>query len=107
MNLTLRHLMSHKTLIMLLGYDPEENVQAALPMTLPHVTYAYTKHLWAMDRKNRAFNLLERFLSDYSQCPLEGGISSEERKRLLARCYLKLGTLQEHLKSICIQKVMY
>lgn len=70
---------------MLLGYNPEENAQAALPMTLPHVTYAYTKHLWAVDKKNRAFNLLEQFLSDYTQNPLETGISSEERKRLLAR----------------------
>lgn len=70
---------------MLLGYDPEENIQAALPMTLPHVTYAYTKHLWAVDKKTRAFGLLEHFLSDYSQYPPEGVISSEERKRLLAR----------------------
>lgn len=70
---------------MLLGYNPEENTQAALPLALPHVTYAYTKHLWAVDKRNRAFHLLERFLSDYAQYPPEGGISSEERKRLLAR----------------------
>lgn len=70
---------------MLLGYDPEENTQAALPMTLPHVTYAYTKHLWAVDKRSRAFNLLEQFLSDYTQYPQEGGIGAEERKRLLAR----------------------
>lgn len=70
---------------MLLGYDPEENIQAGLPLSLPHVTYAYTKHLWAVDKKAKAFELLENFLSEYTQYPIEGGINSEERKRLLAR----------------------
>lgn len=74
---------------MLLGYDPED-IQAALPLTLPHVTYAYTKHLWAVDNKNRVFQLLENFLSEYTQYPPEGGISNEERKRLLARYNLQL-----------------
>ncbi|CAG9812455.1 unnamed protein product [Phaedon cochleariae] len=92
--------LSHKTLVRLLGYDPEEDPESALPADSPHVTFAYTKHLWATDQKNRAFQQLLNFLTKYSQNPAIGNISYEDRQRLLARCYLKLGTWQECLEGV-------
>nr|CAH7722994.1 unnamed protein product [Callosobruchus chinensis] len=92
--------LSHKTLVMLLGYDPEDNPQLSLPHVMPHVTFAYTKHLWAIDQKVRAFQQLEQFLTEYTQQAAECGISTEERNRLLARCYLKLGGWQESLEGV-------
>ncbi|KAJ8946331.1 hypothetical protein NQ318_004221 [Aromia moschata] len=92
--------LSHKTLVMLLGYDPEKNAQLALPNTQPHVTFAYTKHLWAMDQKQRAYQQLEYFLNDYTQHSSDTGITPEDRQRLLARCYLKLGAWRESIEGV-------
>ncbi|XP_018572076.1 serine/threonine-protein kinase Tor [Anoplophora glabripennis] len=92
--------LSHKTLVKLLGYDPEENPHLALPHTCPQVTFAYTKHLWAVDQKHRAYQQLEHFLNDYTQYTPDVDISQEDRQRLLARCYLKLGAWQENLKGV-------
>lgn len=92
--------LSHKTLVMLLGYDPEENPLLQLPITSPHVTFAYTKHLWAIDQKQRAFQQLELFLNDNAQNLTESNLTPEERQALLARCYLKLGAWQEALEGI-------
>ncbi|XP_066259712.1 serine/threonine-protein kinase mTor [Euwallacea similis] len=90
---------SGKTLIMLLGYDPELTPHKPLPVSQPQVTYAYCKHLWHVGERQRAFDQLQRFLTSYVQ--MEGVDSSvEERHRLLARCYLKLGTWQESLDDI-------
>ncbi|XP_050511015.1 serine/threonine-protein kinase Tor [Diabrotica virgifera virgifera] len=97
--------LSHKTLVMLLGYDPEENPQLQLPVTCPHVTFAYTKHLWAIEQKQRAFNQLELFLNDQAQHPSESNMTHEERQALLARCYLKLGTWQEALEGLTERSV--
>ncbi|KAJ8979409.1 hypothetical protein NQ317_015841 [Molorchus minor] len=92
--------LSHKTLSMLLGYDPEKNTQMVLPSTQPHVTFAYTKHLWAMDQKQRAFQQLETFLSGYVQNPSDSNITADDRQRLLARCYLKVGTWREAIEGV-------
>ncbi|VEN43115.1 unnamed protein product [Callosobruchus maculatus] len=99
--------LSHKTLVMLLGYDPEDNPQLSLPHIMPHVTFAYTKHLWAIDQKVRAFRQLEQFLNEYTQQAADGGISTEERNRLLARCYLKLGGWQESLEGVSETSINY
>lgn len=69
----------------LLGYDPEENPQLALPHNCPQVTFAYTKYLWAMDQKQRAYQQLEHFINDYTQYTPDVDISQEDRQRLLAR----------------------
>ncbi|KAJ8929828.1 hypothetical protein NQ314_017426 [Rhamnusium bicolor] len=92
--------LSHKTLVMLLGHDPESNPQLALPNSQPHVTFAYAKHLWATDQRQRAFQQLEYFLSDYTQHPSDPNINPEDRLRLLARCYLKLGAWRESLEGV-------
>nr|ALE20544.1 mTOR [Leptinotarsa decemlineata] len=92
--------LSHKTLMMLIGYDPEETPQLGLPMVSPHVTFAYTKHLWATDQKHKALQQLEYFLNDYVQQPLQENIDLEDRQRLLARCYLKLGVWRESLEGV-------
>lgn len=86
--------LSSKTLTMLLGFDPEES-QMALPLTLPHVTYAYTKHLWAMDKKTKAYQLLSRFLSDYTNFSADG-IIPEEKNRLLARYFVNFLYIHRH-----------
>ncbi|KAH1016334.1 serine/threonine-protein kinase Tor isoform X2 [Dendroctonus ponderosae] len=90
---------SHKTLVMLLGYDPELAPDKPLPVSQPQVTFAYCKHLWQVGDKHRAFDQLQTFLNAYVQ--LEGIESSvEDRQRLLARCFLKLGSWQENLEGI-------
>ncbi|XP_050299177.1 serine/threonine-protein kinase Tor [Anthonomus grandis grandis] len=91
--------LSHKTLVKLLGYDPELSPEKPLPISQPQVTFAYCKHLWQMDQRQRAYDQLQTFLTNYVQ--MEGvDTSFEERQRLLARCYLKLGTWQENLEGI-------
>ncbi|KAL1494336.1 hypothetical protein ABEB36_009951 [Hypothenemus hampei] len=114
---------SHKTLVMLLGYDPEFAPEKPLPVSQPHVTYAYCKHLWQVGEKRHAYDQLQTFLGSYVQMdPIDVKVPSqmerfrpgsrgqieeegleatqEERNRLLARCYLKLGTWQENLEGI-------
>lgn len=69
---------------MLLGYDPEMCPEKPLPVSQPQVTFAYCKHLWQIDQKQRAFDRLQMFLNSYVQ--MEGvDTSLEERQRLLAR----------------------
>lgn len=92
-------MLSHKTLIMLLGYNPEEQPEQPLTITQPHVTYAYTKHLWMSEKKTLAYRQLEHFLRVYSEHDTND-ISTDERKRLLARCYLKLGAWQESIGGV-------
>lgn len=96
--------LSHKTLLMLLEYDPESYLDKPLPVTQPHVTFAYCKHLWQVDQKKRAYDQLQMFLKSYVK--MEGIDSSlEERQRLLARCYLKLGSWQENLEGITASSI--
>ncbi|CAG9773619.1 unnamed protein product [Ceutorhynchus assimilis] len=91
--------LSNKTLVMLLGYDPQITPEKALPISQPQVTFAYCKYLWQMDQRDRAYDKLQTFLNSYVQ--VEGIDSSlEDRQRLLARCYLKLGNWQENLEGI-------
>lgn len=48
-------MLSHKTLVMLLGMDPSQNPDQPLPAHHPQVTFAYTKHLWMSDRREEAY----------------------------------------------------
>lgn len=91
--------LSHKTLVMLLGYDPDENPNQPLSTALPHVAFAYTKHLWSREEKQLAYQQLTNFLNEYNQRET-GEMSAEERRRLLARCYLKMGAWQESIEGV-------
>jgi FKBP12-rapamycin complex-associated protein len=93
-------MLSHKTLVMLLGYDPEERPDMPLPKSQPHVTLAYAKHLWVAQQKQKAYQRLSQFVAEYSQIESIDEDICEEKKRLLARCYLKLGAWQEALEGI-------
>nr|CAD7392941.1 unnamed protein product [Timema cristinae] len=66
-----RLMLSHKTLVMLMGMDPAQTPDQALPAHHPQVTFAYTKHMWMAGRREEAY-----------------------------RCYLKLGQWQESLQGI-------
>lgn len=99
--------LSHKTLVMLLGADPSENPEMPLPITNPQVTYAYTKHLWTAGDKMNAYNQLNRFVqlaqqktSQLMGTIMEGPKHQELKRRLLARCFMKLGSWQEQLQGI-------
>jgi FKBP12-rapamycin complex-associated protein len=64
--ITSRHVMqmlSHKTLVMLLGMDPSQNPDQPLPAHHPQVTFAYTKHLWMSDRREEAYRYVLILLS--------------------------------------------
>lgn len=93
-------MLSHKTLVMLIGYDPEERPDVALPKNQPHVTLAYTKHLWVAQEKQKAYQKLSEFVAEYAQSEAIDDITVDEKKRLLARCYLKIGAWQETLQGI-------
>uniref|UniRef100_A0AAU7B991 Serine/threonine-protein kinase TOR n=1 Tax=Pyrrhocoris apterus TaxID=37000 RepID=A0AAU7B991_PYRAP len=99
--------LSHKTLVMLLGMDPSENPDLPLPISNPQVTYAYTKHLWTSGEKMNAYNQLNVFVQIAQQKPsqfmgsiLDGAKKPELKRRLLARCFMKLGSWQEQLQGI-------
>lgn len=100
--------LSHKTLVMLLGIDPSENPEMSLPLTNPQVTYAYTKHLWTAGEKDGAYNQLHRFVQMVQQqkqpvqiaTPSMEGPKQQDFNRILARCYMKLGSWQEQLQGI-------
>jgi FKBP12-rapamycin complex-associated protein len=63
-------MLSHKTLVMLLGMDPSQNPDLPLPAHHPQVTFAYTKHLWMSDRREEAYRYVPILLF---QCSLEKG----------------------------------
>ncbi|XP_065362288.1 serine/threonine-protein kinase mTor [Calliphora vicina] len=93
---------SHKTLVMLLGSDPSENVKEPLPYNLPQVTYAYTKHMAASDNMQGAYDQLSRFVNTYSNqlsC-IPDTVYKQEDHRLLARCYLRLAIWQNKLQGL-------
>lgn len=79
--------LSHKTLVMLLGSDPSQNADPSLPVNLPHVTFAYCKHMWCSGQHTEAFSQLHRLvhatLLQPSQSQEEADIST--RRKLLAR----------------------
>lgn len=87
-----RYMLSHKTLVMLLGVDPSIHPDNPLPIEHPHVSFAYTKHLWSAGQKELAFKQLQTFVTD--------AVARAEVGRLLARCYVKLGEWQESLQGI-------
>lgn len=85
---------------MLLGYDPSLHPDESLPCSQPQVTFAYTKHLWISDQKQHAYDQLSKFFNEYTQNTNNEDVTQDERKRLLARCYLKLGAWKESLEGI-------
>nr|CAD7398438.1 unnamed protein product [Timema poppensis] len=101
-----RLMLSHKTLVMLMGMDPTQTPDQALPAHHPQVTFAYTKHMWMAGRREEAYSQLHRFIQTSLQpqtIQLMGQDDEKQqelRRRLLARCYLKLGQWQESLQGI-------
>lgn len=96
--------LSHKTLVMLLGTDPSQHPDDPLPTIQPHVTFAYSKHLWMAGQEGKAFEKLSDFVNNFAahalktsnqQVPLE-----DENCRLLARCYMKLGLWQNKVQGL-------
>jgi len=99
-------MLCHKTLVMLMGTDPSQTPDQPLPTTHPQVTFAYCKHLWVANKREEAYNQLQRFVQTYLQPTTAAIINQEDekqyesKKRLLARCYLKLGEWLESLQGI-------
>jgi FKBP12-rapamycin complex-associated protein len=103
-------------LVTLLGVDPSLNPDHPLPTLNPHVTYAYTKHLWMSNQKEQAFRQLHHFvqasLQPQSAVAIISPASTPEEPdrhvelgKLLARCYLRLGQWQESLQGINEQSI--
>eukprot|EP00058_Branchiostoma_floridae_P004987 XP_002590475.1 hypothetical protein BRAFLDRAFT_124561 [Branchiostoma floridae] len=96
--------LSHKTLTMLLGFDPSKHPDQPLPTNHPHVTFAYMKHMWRSNSRNEAFQQLQYFVQQFQG--LLQGVSPEDAQqrtdmhKLLGRCYLKLGEWQLNLQGI-------
>lgn len=78
-------MLSQKTLIMLLGYDPTVLSEQPLPINQPQVTFAYSKHLWMSGKKQEAYRQLSNFLREYTQQTDSEDVTHDDRRRLLAR----------------------
>ncbi|XP_015781821.1 serine/threonine-protein kinase mTOR [Tetranychus urticae] len=99
--------LSHKTLTMLLKYDPtKDETVKQLPTDRPHVTFGYIKHMWDSGQKDHALNQLQHFVHHVSSfgTGIPGTVEEASKRleldKLLSRCYLKLGNWQENLKGI-------
>lgn len=102
--------LSHKTLVMLLGCDPSQSPDLDLPFVQPHVTFAYTKHLWMDGKEQLAYDKLSRFVNTFKANVSQRSsqhmtISVEGNSRLLARCYMKLGLWQNKLQGLNEQSI--
>lgn len=102
--------LSHKTLVMLLGCDPSQNQELDLPFVQPHVTFAYTKHLWMDGKEQLAYDKLSRFVNTFKASTSQRSsqhmtVSIEGNNRLLARCYMKLGLWQNKLQGLNEQSI--
>lgn len=78
-------MLSSKTLVTLLGYDPMLHPESSLPVRQPQVTFAYAKHLWMSGKRVYAYQQLTRFLHEYTQQGNDDSTAPEDRQRLLAR----------------------
>jgi len=102
--------LSYKTLVSLMGTEPD--IEKDLPTILPQVAYSFTKHLWAEGKKDVAFRQLKNFVGSTLIPQLNRKVPkqfwTEDVKpetatallrKLLARCYLRLGEWQESLEK--------
>eukprot|EP00045_Choanoeca_perplexa_P018278 m.285189 g.285189 ORF g.285189 m.285189 type:complete len:2476 (+) comp17770_c0_seq3:155-7582(+) len=94
---------SHNTLVSMLGTDPSLEPDQPIPMNTPSVTYAYIKHVWVSGERDEAishlYSLIDCLAVSAQNEPSGGG--NPEYRRLLARCYHKLGLwkAEPHLSS--------
>ena len=93
--------LSLKVLTALVGFEPTLLVSqppAPLPTSLPQLTYACLKHLYAAGHQRSAFNRLSELLNSDTMTAEESRPGEKESKdKLRSRCYLKLGTWQMEL----------
>ena len=93
--------LSLKVLTALVGFEPTLLVSqppAPLPTSLPQLTYACLKHLYAAGHQRSAFTRLSELLNSDTMTAEESRAGENEAKaKLRARCYLKLGTWQMEL----------
>lgn len=93
--------LSHKTLLMLLQSDPATQPDKLLPVHQPQVSYAYAKHLYMTGDQQTAYNHLKSFVHAFSQQNLRSSEDiRDENRRLLARCYMRLGLWQNRGQGI-------
>ncbi|XP_048250308.1 serine/threonine-protein kinase mTOR-like isoform X1 [Haliotis rufescens] len=105
--------LSHKTLVTLLGIDPDKNKDKHIPTTHPQVTFAYLKHMWqtGSNQKENAFSMLQHFVRQSLQAKSLQLMAPEdapqrlELNKLLARCYRCLGGWAEELNGISEESI--
>lgn len=96
-----RFMLSKKTLVMLLGTDPDDCPDQPLPTACPQVSFAFAKHMWMSGKQVEAYSKLHHFVQTSLQPAIEtAGDKRDQHCRLLARCYLKLGQWQETLQGL-------
>ena len=95
----------------ILGDDPSLTPDQPLPTAIPQATLAYCKYLWGSSQQERAFSQLHNFvkktlhprsvqLSSAASPDDEAERQLVDTRKLLARCYLKLGAWQESLQGL-------
>ncbi|XP_039428931.1 serine/threonine-protein kinase Tor-like [Culex pipiens pallens] len=97
--------LSEKTLVMLLRYDPSEFPEHALQHSEPDISFAYTKHMWMAGQRKRAYDQLNSLVADMSAEKNFETEEKDENRRLLARCYMKLGQWQNQLQGLNEQSI--
>uniref|UniRef100_A0A0P4VNQ8 Serine/threonine-protein kinase TOR n=2 Tax=Scylla TaxID=6760 RepID=A0A0P4VNQ8_SCYOL len=97
--------LSHKTLVRLLGCDPSLSPSQPLPVSHPHVTYQYCKHIYTYPhRRQEAYWRLQKFLQFLAPAVVvvgEGNQNGDNKlRKLVSRVYLKLGEWYEQLHGL-------
>ena len=90
-----RFYQAKKTLVTILGMDPEENPEKSLPHDQPKAAYEYAKFIHTQpDGKMKAYGLLQKYLSKLVDDKRQSG-QLEKHRSLIAKIYLKLGQWHE------------
>jgi FKBP12-rapamycin complex-associated protein len=89
--------LSERTLRSILSHDPAYSTDEPLSDKYPSVTFAFVKHLWQTGERDRAFDLLSKFV--HTLQPLTPATQNTQDTRLLARCYQKLGDWRLQLEE--------
>lgn len=97
--------LSLKTLVTLLGADPQVQPSASICIEEPEITLAYFKHAWKSDLSEKPLADLTSFVRSQLEPKLAEleAMRSEKTEAfsiLLAKCYMKMGEWNEALNGV-------
>ncbi|KAA0203049.1 hypothetical protein HAZT_HAZT004190 [Hyalella azteca] len=95
-----RYSLVRKTLVSLVGHDPEAVPEKPLPIMYPNASYEYAKYLYSLpDQQHRAYTKLQTFVTHLNQAAVN--LHNEASVRILiSKVYLKLGEWHEDIHGV-------